>query len=211
MIEKISLAVATALLTTSAQAETIDFEAEAGGYYYFPYSFVEDGFRVRYEPISPFGFTLIDDPADNLGQCNPRCASNGTIALYAFNESSVTFDLENGGLFSLTSLDAAQTLTGNDRPLTLTLTGSGTGGVVTTTIFVGVQEAESFTNFTFADFTNLSSLTITGGPEFPEFAIDNVVLSAAAVPEPASWAMLIAGFGAVGGLVRRRQATVRLA
>lgn len=30
------------------------------------------------------------------------------------------------------------------------------------------------------------------------------VISAAAVPEPASWAMLIAGFGAIGGAMRRR-------
>jgi hypothetical protein len=32
-------------------------------------------------------------------------------------------------------------------------------------------------------------------------ALDNV---SAAVPEPATWAMLIAGFGLVGGALRRR-------
>ncbi len=34
--------------------------------------------------------------------------------------------------------------------------------------------------------------------------IDNVVLSTPTVPEPASWAMMIAGFGLVGGAMRRR-------
>ncbi|UAK26437.1 PEPxxWA-CTERM sorting domain-containing protein [Sphingomonas nostoxanthinifaciens] len=34
---------------------------------------------------------------------------------------------------------------------------------------------------------------------------------AAAVPEPASWAMMLAGFGLVGGLARRRRVTVRFA
>lgn len=30
-------------------------------------------------------------------------------------------------------------------------------------------------------------------------------MSAAAVPEPSSWALMVAGFGLVGGAVRRRQ------
>ncbi len=35
-------------------------------------------------------------------------------------------------------------------------------------------------------------------------AFSREVLAASAVPEPASWAMLLAGFGAVGGAMRRR-------
>jgi hypothetical protein len=38
------------------------------------------------------------------------------------------------------------------------------------------------------------------------WGIDNIRLSASAVPEPASWAMLILGFGLVGGAMRRRRA-----
>ena len=211
MIRKVSMAVAAALFTTSAHAATIDFEAQAGGYGYDPYSFVEDGFRVSYAPTSPFGMYIIDDPADHVGMCNPQCASNGTTALYAFNQSSITIDLANGGLFSLASLDAAGTFTQLDRPLTLTLTGSGVGGVVTNTIFLNADAAASFANFTFDDFVDISSLTITGSQEFPEFAIDNLVLLPSAVPEPASWAMLIAGFGVIGSVLRRRRATVRFA
>jgi hypothetical protein len=40
------------------------------------------------------------------------------------------------------------------------------------------------------------------------WAIDNFSLSAAAVPEPASWAMLIAGFGLVGAVARRRRTAI---
>ena len=36
--------------------------------------------------------------------------------------------------------------------------------------------------------------------------VDNVSLDATAVPEPASWAMMLAGFGGMGALLRRRRA-----
>ncbi|QBE65830.1 PEPxxWA-CTERM sorting domain-containing protein [Pseudoduganella lutea] len=205
MIRRVLLAVAAAVLMNSAQGETIDFESQAGGYGYSTYSFIEDGFRITYSPISVFGFYLIDDPADNLGQCNPACASNGTTAFYSFNESSVTIDLENKGLFSLTALDVAKTFTGNGKPLTLTITAMGVDGAMTSTIFLESNAAETFSTFQFADFANISSLTIVGGQEFPEFAIDNVILSPAPVPEPASWAALVAGLGIICGAMRRRR------
>jgi hypothetical protein len=44
------------------------------------------------------------------------------------------------------------------------------------------------------------------------FTIDgSVARITTAVPEPATWAMMIAGFGLVGGTLRRRRAVVRLA
>ena len=208
MIRKIMMAIMAAFFTHSAVAATIDFESQDGGYGYSKYSFLEDGFRVTYSPISVFGFYLIDDPADHLGMCNPACASNGTTAFYSFNDSSVTIDLENKGLFSFTSLDVAKTFTGDGRPLTLTLTAMGMNGLVTSTIFLEENLAETFSNFNFEDFVNISSLTITGGQEFPEFAIDNIIVSAAEIPEPASWATLIAGLGIISA-VRRRRLPVR--
>lgn len=203
MIRKLIMAVTAAVLTSSAVAATIDFEAQDGGYS-TNYSFLEDGFRITHSSISDFGFFLIDNPADHLGMCNPRCASNGTTAFYAFNESSVTFDLENKGLFSFTSLDVAKTFLGDGRPLTLTLNAMGVNGAITKTIFLEEAMAETFSTFNFEDFANISSLTIVGGQEFPEFAIDNVILSIAEVPEPASWATLIAGLGIIFSVRRRR-------
>ena len=203
MIRKLMVAVTAAFLTNSAMAATIDFEALDGGYS-ANYSVYEDGFRITHSSISDFGFYLIDNPADHLGMCNPGCPSNGTTAFYAFNESSVTFDRKNKGLFSFTSLDVAKTFLENGHPVTLTLSAMGLNGAITKTIFVEESLGESFSNFNFTDFENISSLTITGGQEFPEFAIDNVVLSIAEVPEPASWATLIAGLGIIGSIRRRR-------
>ena len=49
-------------------------------------------------------------------------------------------------------------------------------------------------------FLNLQGQTVT--------ATDSITL--ATVPEPASWAMMIGGFGLVGGALRRRQSQVRV-
>ena len=38
--------------------------------------------------------------------------------------------------------------------------------------------------------------------------LDNVSLSVGVVPEPATWAMMIIGFGAAGSMIRRRKAVV---
>lgn len=54
--------------------------------------------------------------------------------------------------------------------------------------------------------TRLAGLRFTSGENAFEFDNLNVV----AVPEPATWAMMIAGFGLVGGVMRRR-ATVTFA
>jgi hypothetical protein len=38
--------------------------------------------------------------------------------------------------------------------------------------------------------------------------LDDVVLSSAAVPEPSTWALMILGLGATGGLLRRRRLAI---
>jgi hypothetical protein len=45
-----------------------------------------------------------------------------------------------------------------------------------------------------------------GGDNFRGSIIDNI--SVAAVPEPATWLMMIAGFGLIGGMMRRRKPQV---
>jgi hypothetical protein len=84
----------------------------------------------------------------------------------------------------------------------------------------------------FLDFTNVLgkdfSFSFSGGnPSFSAtvgssgrntafsgsgtFASDPAPLVVGSVPEPASWAMMLVGFGAVGGAVRRQKANVRFA
>ena len=56
--------------------------------------------------------------------------------------------------------------------------------------------------------TAISSVTLKGARGFDGFGYDDFTVgqpAAAAVPEPATWAMFISGFGLVGGVMRRRQ------
>lgn len=53
-------------------------------------------------------------------------------------------------------------------------------------------------------FTGTGTLDFTRGPPRGEQSFSGL-LDIAAVPEPASWVMLITGFGLVGGVLRRRR------
>lgn len=63
----------------------------------------------------------------------------------------------------------------------------------------------------FVATSNMTTFSISNGDPSSDYssAIDNVVLQLSArqpggVPEPATWAMMVLGFGAVGGALRRR-------
>ena len=59
-------------------------------------------------------------------------------------------------------------------------------------------------------FVSTNGIHIEFGPEAYNVGIDNVDYSvnAVGVPEPATWAMMIMGFGAAGSMIRRRKAVV---
>jgi hypothetical protein len=88
--------------------------------------------------------------------------------------------------------------------------------------------SDSFVNFRIADVAEPSGFTTgflsapinaffnfgTYNDSFPVFGGSNfgtLTVSVAPVPEPTSWAMLIAGFGIVGASLRRRAAKLRCA
>jgi hypothetical protein len=71
------------------------------------------------------------------------------------------------------------------------------------------------------NWSNLSSVTFAGdggvnqnyGGGGTHIVFDNLTFNAAvsgAVPEPATWALMILGFGAVGGAMRRRQSATKV-
>jgi hypothetical protein len=51
---------------------------------------------------------------------------------------------------------------------------------------------------------------VPGGSNTPVFSLGQVTVPAAAVPEPASWALMLGGFGLLGATVRRRSRVARV-
>lgn len=209
MTKVTGLLATTAMLAIGAPAAaaTVTFESLAGRAAFNTSAVLtEAGYTLTYAPAAG-GFFVVGSPPN----CTPACVTNGTNAFYSYNFSSynsdtLTITSTDGGLFSLSSFAAATTFTTINRALSLSVTGVGAGGPVNAVFFRAGGAADTFTAFSPTGFTNLSSLTFAAAPgaTSPEFALDNIVLNAAAVPEPASWAMMILGMGAVGFALRRR-------
>lgn len=92
--------------------------------------------------------------------------------------------------------------------------GAGSGGLGPLGVGDGYYStaAQSFANsgnFT-GSFTlgNASSVTFFIYDDFLGDNSGGVSLAVAAVPEPAAWMMMIMGFGAIGGLLRRRRTSL---
>lgn len=62
---------------------------------------------------------------------------------------------------------------------------------------------------TFADLGDITKFTFRN--QSAEAQFDNITLLSSAVPEPATWAMMISGFGLIGGTLRRRAPKALLA
>jgi hypothetical protein len=80
--------------------------------------------------------------------------------------------------------------------------GPGFNSLITFSLTAGVNYLAVATGFDPSDF-GAYTMTINGPGE--------VLPAAPAVPEPASWAMMISGFGLVGGAMRRRAMKVSYA
>ena len=134
---------------------------------------------------------------DQIGIGSSSVVTNGTIATDYFSRS-VSF---SGFLIDRSSLSLTNSINLAD------LSGfnyTGTGANFHTGNF-RVAES-SFHN------SQLTQHTVADGSyQIDRFSVERLVGSPNAVPEPASWAMMIAGFGLVGGATRRKAARVAYA
>jgi choice-of-anchor C domain-containing protein len=132
---------------------------------------------------------------------------------------SVDLDGDSPGAISRSLATGTGTYT-----LTFDLSGNPDGGPATKTLDVSVGGVTKVFTYTIGSNTHADmdykpeSLTFTAsGPTTLSFASGDVgspygpvvgAVSVTAVPEPASWALMILGAGAVGASIRRRQAGV---
>lgn len=134
-----------------------------------------------------------------------------------FNGGGTTASFSSASAFTLNSFDLTAAWRDN---LTVTVRGSGNpGGDYVATLTPSAIAATSYT----VNWTGITSVTFeaSGGTHHPDygtgsgqnfsvsdfshFAIDNITYNVSAVPEPESYAMLLAGLGALGFIGKRRR------
>lgn len=108
------------------------------------------------------------------------------------------FGLNAGNFFTEGNANFQVTTNLGSYQFTPILSSAAYGGALT---FVGFQADAG-------EFITSVRVSSSFAPGFTDVQIGNAAAVAGAVPEPATWAMLIAGFGMVGFMARRRTTVV---
>lgn len=196
----------------SAQATVLGFDDVPNG---TKGSFVSDGFAFTLSGLASGMYS---------GQiCGPSCPVNGTVlALAPYGDflgesAALTMAKRGGGTFSLVSFDGSGSFNFNDMntpanfPRQIDVIGQVLGGATVTQSFLIDSSTLSgplpLVSYHFnSSFSNLTSVTFRSSGSslamFNGFSVDNIEISP--VPEPGSYAMLLAGLGLIGWSKRRR-------
>jgi hypothetical protein len=127
---------------------------------------------------------------------------------------TMTFNGFVGGVQAAGGNFFGSNISGVFQPGDITITATDASGTVTQTI-VGAT-TDSFLGFVSdGALTSFTVVSVQPAVGFLWPSLDNLVLARradapGAIPEPATWAMMIVGFGMVGGAMRRRNAAPRL-
>lgn len=120
------------------------------------------------------------------------------------------FDL-GAGLLSFTLTTAFTGADGSPQDIDFNLVqinAQGPGGVTNVPLAPGTDEFYSIRNLSVAAGQYALSLGGSGASNLNASYSGTLNFSAAAVPEPATWALMMAGFGMVGFAMRRRKSKV---
>ena len=157
-------------------------------------------------PAAAAPFLTIDSGSGSFG--NPQITCTGT-APCAFSDM-LTFTTPAG--FNLASLTISSSIVGGDPATDVNFNAVTLNGVAFNTILTGATEFRNLLNQALTTgATNtlvISGMTGTNGSYGGSVSF---APGAPAVPEAATWAMMIGGVGAVGVVLRRRKATVAVA
>ena len=126
---------------------------------------------------------------------------HNNIAAGSFNDT-FHFVLPTAGVFgsTISSIKVSNLTNVDFRSVTL-------NGTAFTTLLSGVVEARYLT---LPVSGGEQTINVTGTSGGNASYAGTLAFAVSAIPEPATWAMMIGGFGIVGGAMRRRKAQVRV-
>ena len=181
---------------------------------------VESGFRINADQCAGSNcFTVRAAPTAGTG------SSGKVLEAYAFNPA-ITISQVGGGAFTLQSF----ALTGVELPSAFSSNfdvlfgfnyADGTSAVLATSIDANYSNPLSvliqsqIAGYTTKALTSFYVKADYDSQAGAKLQLDNITVTslnaAGAVPEPATWAMMIGGFGLMGASLRRRRVSVRFA
>jgi len=198
----VSIAAALAGFALSAQAQAVvDFEDLGGFAFMNNNSIVSDGFTVAHNGSF----------AEVLDASQTSLSGNGTARLVSFNTSTITLSAVDGHSFGVNGFDGGESWIQSGSPhywaTQIKVVGSfAAGGTTSQTFDLDLIKDPTLGMQHFVlngSFQNLNTIAFSGIGGNPEFSIDNVATTAP-VPEPETYALLLAGLGVVGFVARRR-------
>jgi len=162
--------------------------------------------------IGALHFVGMDDPAGNaafiIGPSEPIYSMGSFNALSGYQKMLISLA---GGATAF-GFDVGQPAGWGTGPLEFTISVRPVNGVLTQVANQTGAQGPNFFGYTGDAFDQVQ---VTGKfgyyVYFDNVAFGDAASTTPAVPEPATWAMLIAGFGLVGSAARRRRNTLALA
>ncbi len=141
--------------------------------------------------------------------------AGGGFDLYPGNGRYLDLDGSTGGNDPAGEITSFASFGAGNYTLDFQLGGNARGGPARTTrvtlgdfsVDITLAANDPLTNYSFSFNTTGGQLAFRqlGPTNFVGNILDDVQLSTGIVPEPATWAMMILGFGAAGAMLRRRQ------
>lgn len=192
LLKTAAMSMVLAAASTAAMADTLTFEGLSGSL---------NG--SNYGGFSWSNFNVLNSTGSNSGY------SHGTVSgvSVAFNAFANPASFSSATAFTLNN--AFFTGAWNDG-LSIHVVGTGTTTYVKDFVVSSLTPSNVVFNWTGLNSVSFSSLggTPHGGYSGAgaHFAMDNLTVNVAAVPEPETFAMLLAGLGLMGAVARRRKA-----
>jgi hypothetical protein len=189
--------------TPSNPTSTIDFTGITGPHFT---TYSENGYNL----VATSGtFTTTTHGAGDTGGA---IFVNGPGTAGYVQGPANLFEITNsdGGFFTIDNFQAVRGIEQFDANSTITIKGYINGTLIGTTTLNSKYDGW-FVPIPTGLTTAFDKVVIDLETDSSSVALDNIVLTAAtgpAVPEPATWAMFIGGFGLVGSALRRRKAAV---